>query len=94
METDWSICFICQVKNTDKVRSTDDGYINLADRLPKFKGLGEQSYCIYHVSMMAQEYLILYVKTMLFTIGIATRCTMLSIYFVVKISRKSVIQLP
>ena len=36
----------------------------------------------------------LYVKTMLFTIGIATRCTMLSIYFVVKISRKSVIQLP
>ena len=37
METDSSICFICQVKNTDKVRSTDDGYINLADRQPKFK---------------------------------------------------------
>ena len=33
METDWSIFFICQVKNTDKVRSTDDGYINLAESI-------------------------------------------------------------
>ena len=40
MATDWSKCLICQVNNTDKLRCSDDGYIKLADRLPKFKEAG------------------------------------------------------
>ena len=40
METDWNKCFICQVNNTNKVRSSDYGYVNLADCLPKFKEAG------------------------------------------------------
>ena len=40
MTTYWSKCFLCQRENNDNLRSTDDSYVKLAERLPKFKEIG------------------------------------------------------
>ena len=38
--TDWDLCFICQKKSDDPVRSTEDGLKTLAENLPNFHELG------------------------------------------------------
>ena len=40
MEINWDRCFICQIDNDEKLRSSDEGYKNLAERLPEFKNAG------------------------------------------------------
>ena len=40
MATDWSECFLCQRCTNQKLRSEYKSYVNLAERLPKFKEAG------------------------------------------------------
>ena len=40
-DTNWDICFICQVSSKDNVRSSTDGYKTLAKHIPEFHEKGK-----------------------------------------------------
>ena len=40
-DTNWDICFICQVSSKDNVRSSTDGYKTLAKNIPEFHKKGK-----------------------------------------------------
>ena len=39
-DTNWDICFICQVSTKDNVRSSTDGYKTFAKNIPEFHKKG------------------------------------------------------
>ena len=36
-DTNWDICFICQVSSKDNVHSSTDGYKTLMKKIPEFQ---------------------------------------------------------
>ena len=40
-DTNWDICFVCQVSSKDDVRSSTDGYKTLVKNLPEFHKKGK-----------------------------------------------------
>ena len=43
-DTNWDICFICQVSTKDNLRSSTDGYKTLAKNIPEFHKKGKLGY--------------------------------------------------
>ena len=41
VDTNWDICFVCQVSTEDKVRSSTDGYKTFAKNIPEFHKKGK-----------------------------------------------------
>ena len=40
-DTNWDICFVCQVSSKDNVRSSTDGYKTLTKNIPDFHKKGK-----------------------------------------------------
>ena len=62
VDTNWDICFVCQVSTEDKVRSSTDGYKTFAKNIPEFHKKGKLGFHLERISNANSDLLLILTK--------------------------------